>query len=287
MSPLVLILLSVSAATAVYYLVEPIRNTLQRNVFRQREHVSRELEQMFILVSVEGLQKIKWGLALALAGLALFLTWEATPPGPLLAAILAAVVAYWIPELAILVLRHRRRKAFSNQLVDGLVLMANGLRSGFVLPQAIQMLVEEMPAPISQEFRLVQEELRLGVDLDQALENCVTRTQDQDLALVVTAIKITRQLGGNLPEVFDRIVAMVRDRKVIQGKAEALTAEGRLQALVVGLLPVVFAFLLIKLNPEMMELMWKTLPGFLALLLALVLDVVGYLWVRKLSQIKY
>jgi tight adherence protein B len=222
-----------------------------------------------------------------LAALGFFLTWEATPPGPLVVAILAALVAYWIPELAILMMRHRRRKAFSNQLVDGLVLMSNGLRSGFVLPQAIQMLVEEMPAPISQEFRLVQEELRLGVDLDQALENCVTRTQDQDLALVVTAIKITRQLGGNLPEVFDRIVATVRDRKVLQGKAEALTAEGRLQALVVGLLPAVFAFLLIKLNPEMMELMWKTFPGFLALLLAIVLDVVGYLWVRKLSQIKY
>ncbi len=287
MLPLLLVLLAGSAATAIYFLVDPVRESLQRNVFRQREHVARELEQMFIFISVDGLQALKWTGALVVAGLTLLISWEAPPPGPLIAAGLMALAAYWLPELVILVLRARRRKTFSNQLMDGLVLMANGLRSGFVLPQAIQMLVEEMPAPISQEFRLVQEEVRVGVDLDKALENCVSRTRDPDLELVVTAIKITRQLGGNLPEVFDRIVAMVRDRRVLQGKAYALTAEGRMQATVVGLLPVAFTILLVRINPEMMSLMWKTVPGFLLLLLATVLDVVGYLWVRRLSHIKY
>lgn len=287
MIPILISLLAASTAVAVYFLFEPIRRSLEKNVFRQRAHVARELEQMFFFVSVDSLQTLKWVLAGSLAVGTLVLTWEVEPPGPLVAALAAAVTAYWLPELGLLILRERRRKAFSLQLVDGLVLMANGMRSGFVMPQAIQMLVDEMPAPISQEFRLVQEEVRLGVDLDQALENCATRTRDDDLALVVTAIKITRQLGGDLPEVFDRIVAMVRDRKVLQGKAHALTAEGRMQATVVGLLPVAFAFLLFRFNPELMSVMWTTVPGFAALAVAMILDVVGYLWVLKLSRIQY
>jgi tight adherence protein B len=149
------------------------------------------------------------------------------------------------------------------------------------------MLIEEMPAPLSQEFELVRREYRVGVDLDVALRNCVSRTKDEDLDLVVTAIQITRQLGGNLAEVFDRIVAMVRDRKILAGKADALTSEGKLQAVVVGLLPYGFLFAMIKVNPELMRLMWTTLPGFIALLLVIILDVVGYLWVRKVANVEY
>ena len=260
---------------------------MQRNVFRQKAHVARELEEMFIFISVDGLQKIKWILALVVAGIGLVLAWEAKPPAPILAAVLLGAVAYWGPEIFIIFLRHRRRAAFSEQLVDGLVLMANGLRSGFTLQQSVDMLIEEMPAPLSQEFELVRREYRVGVDLDVALRNCVSRTKDEDLDLVVTAIQITRQLGGNLAEVFDRIVAMVRDRKILAGKADALTSEGKLQAVVVGLLPYGFLFAMIKVNPELMRLMWTTLPGFIALLLVIILDVVGYLWVRKVANVEY
>jgi len=172
-------------------------------------------------------------------------------------------------------------------LVDGLVMMANGLRAGFNLQQAVDMLIEEMPAPISQEFELVRREWRIGVDVDQALRNCVNRTKDEDLDLVVSAIQITRQLGGNMAEVFDRIVAMVRERKILHGKAEALTSEGKLQAVVVGLLPYGFLFFMVKINPQMMSLMWTTVPGFLMLCAVIVLDVVGYLWVRKVATIEY
>ena len=149
------------------------------------------------------------------------------------------------------------------------------------------MLIEEMPAPMSQEFELVRREFRVGVDLDVALKNCVNRTADEDLDLVVTAVEITRQLGGNLAEVFDRIVAMVRDRKILAGKADALTSEGKMQALVVGLLPYAFMFAMAKVNPELMRLMWTTLPGFGCLLLVIALDVSGYLWVRKVATVEY
>ncbi|MDR3457088.1 MAG: type II secretion system F family protein [Verrucomicrobiae bacterium] len=284
---LILILVFGAVGTGFYFLYQPAQAAMQKNVFRQKEHVAHELEEMFIFISVDSLQKIKWSLSMVVAGVGLILTWEAKPPAPLIAAALLGIIAYWGPELFIIYLRKKRRAAFSQQLVDGLVLMSNGLRSGFTLQQAIDMLIEEMPAPISQEFELVRREFKLGVDLDVALRNCVNRTKDEDLDLVVTAIQITRQLGGNLAEVFDRIVAMVRERKILAGKADALTSEGKLQALVVGLLPYGFLFAMIKVNPDMMRIMWTTFPGFIALLLVIILDTVGYLWVRKVANVEY
>jgi tight adherence protein B len=284
---LVLIAFIVAAAVAAPFVYLPVWSALQRSVFRQKENVARELEDMFIFISVDRLQQLKWTLSLALAIAGLIGSWSATPPAPLLVAVAFGALGYWAPEIFIIFLRRRRRAAFSEQLVDGLVLMANGLRAGFNLQQAVDMMIEEMPAPISQEFDLVRREWKMGVNVDQALRNCVTRTQDPDLDLVVTAVQITRQLGGNLAEVFDRIVAMVRDRKILAGKAEALTSEGRLQAVVVGLLPYGFLFCMIKINPQLMRLMWTTLPGFCLLVLVILLDVVGYLWVRKVSNVEF
>jgi len=286
---LYLILLFVFAAAGIsfYYLYQPVQAALQRNVFRQKAHVARELEEMFIFISVDGLQKIKWSLAMVVAGIGFLLAWDATPPAPLIAAAALGAMAYWGPEIFIIFLRKRRRADFGEQLVDGLVLMANGLRSGFTLQQAIDMLIEEMPAPISQEFELVRREYRVGVDLDIALKNCVARTKDEDLELVVTAIQITRQLGGNLAEVFSRIVAMVRERKILKGKADALTSEGKMQAVVVGLLPYGFMFAMIKVNPDLMRLMWTTFPGIVCLVAVILLDVLGYLWVRKIANVEY
>jgi tight adherence protein B len=286
---LYLILLGVFVAVgcAIYFVSGPIQDAMKRNVFRQKEHVARELEQMFIFISVDGLQRIKWSIAVVLAGIGLIFAWDFAPPGPIVFSFILGVIGYWAPEIFIIFLRRRRRAAFSEQLVDGLVMMSNGMRSGFTLQQAIDMLIEEMPAPLSQEFDLVRREYRVGVDLDVALKNCVERTKDEDLGLVVTAIQITRQLGGNLAEVFDKIVGMVRERKILHGKAEALTSEGKMQAAVVGLLPYGFLFAMIKVNPDLMRLMWTTLPGIIALIFVILLDVVGYLWVRKVATIEY
>ena len=286
---LYLILLGVFVAVccAIYFVSGPIQDAMKRNVFRQKEHVAHELEQMFIFISVDGLQRIKWSIAVVLAGVGLIFAWDFAPPGPIVIAIVVGAVGYWAPEIFILFLRRRRRAAFSEQLVDALVMMSNGMRSGFTLQQAIDMLIEEMPAPLSQEFDLVRREYKVGVDLDVALRNCVERTKDEDLGLVVIAIQITRQLGGNLAEVFDKIVNMVRERKILHGKADALTSEGKMQAAVVGLLPYGFLFAMIKVNPDLMRLMWTTLPGVIALLFVVILDVVGYLWVRKVASIEY
>src|SRR5262249_54954185 len=148
---LYVILFAVFVATGIafYFLIQPLRDFLQRSVFRQKDRVARELEEMFILISVENLQTIKSIVALTLAGIALVLTWEAKRLFPFLVGAVCGVAGYWAPEIVIIVMRRKRRERFSEQLVDGMVLMGNGLRAGFTLLQAIDMLVEEMPAPIS------------------------------------------------------------------------------------------------------------------------------------------
>jgi len=184
-------------------------------------------------------------------------------------------------------MKRKRLKQFSEQLVDGLVLLSNGIRAGFSLQQALEMLVEESKPPISQEFALVMRQYQLGMDIDEALLRCVARTEDEDLGLAVTAVMITRQVGGNLAEIFDRIVSMIRDRKMLDGKVEALTSQGKLQALVVALIPYILGAVVAKINPEMMKLMWTTIPGFIALGTVILLDTIGYLWVLKLTKVDY
>src|SRR5438105_102641 len=136
---LILLFVVAAVATAFYFLSQPLRDLLVQNLFRQRERVGRDLEEMFILISVEKLQQIKLGVAGGLAVVALLLTWEAKPPFPMIVAGVAAVLGYWTPELVIMYMRRKRRAAFSEQLVDGLVLMGNGLRAGFTLQQAMDM----------------------------------------------------------------------------------------------------------------------------------------------------
>lgn len=283
----VLIIAFLSIAVAFYLVYVPMKAGLDQAAERQKQEVAKKLDEMFIFIPLEQLGIIKIVGAVVLGGVLFLITYNMAEPGPYVCAGLGALLGFYSPEMYIAWLKRRRRRQFAEQLVDGLVLMANGLRAGFSLQQAIEMLVEEMKPPISQEFELVLSEFRMGVDLEKALQNCVKRTQDADLELAVIAMSITRQLGGNIAEIFDRIVAMVRSRKILEGKVEALTAQGRLQAAVVGLLPYVFGFMLTKIQPELVSLLWTTVPGFICLGLVVVLDTVGYFWVLKVSKVKY
>ncbi|MCE9614445.1 MAG: type II secretion system F family protein [Lentisphaerae bacterium] len=284
---LVLLLAFVAVVVAFYLVYVPMKNNVAQSVERRKASVARQLDEMFIFIPVEHLPVIKLASAAAVGLIIFLLVYGSKPPAPLVAAGVGAIIGYYGPELLIAFLRKQRRKQFAEQLVDGLVLLSNGLRAGFSLQQALEMLVEESRPPLSQEFELVLSEFKVGVDLDKSLENCAKRTRDADLELAIIAVSITRQMGGNIAEIFDRIVSMVRARKLLEGKVESLTAQGRLQATVVALLPYVFGFFVTKINPELMRLLWTTIPGFLALVAVVVLDLAGYFWVRKVADVRY
>ena len=273
--------------TTVFLIFVPIRNILKRAAEESRREMTRKLDDMFLFIPVAHLHSAKMATSAILTIGSFLLCFNLPGLTAYAVAAVAGAAGFYSPELLVRYMNIRRRRIFADQLVDALIMLSNGLRAGFTLQQAIEMVAEESKPPVSQEFELVLREFRFGVDLETAMINCATRVKNDDLSIAVTAISICRQVGGNLAEVFDRIVAMVRDRKLIEGKVDALTSQGRLQAIIVALLPWVFAFFCARINPELMKLLWTTIPGILAAALAILMDIAGYFWVRKLATIRY
>jgi tight adherence protein B len=170
--------------------------------------------------------------------------------------------------------------------VDALMNVSNALRSGFSLPQAFELIQREMDAPISQEFRLLNQETRVGVPMEQALEHSAARMPSEDLDLVVTAILVSQEVGGSLAEVMDNIAKTIRERHTLEGKVRALTSQGRIQAVILCLVPIVLGFAINWLNPGLFEPMIRTPLGWVLFGVIAFLEIVGLLIVRKIVTIQ-
>jgi len=199
--------------------------------------------------------------------------------------LIAGGLALNSPRLILVVLRRRRLQRFSLQLVDALLTMSNALRAGFSILQAFESVVKEGLNPIAQEFGVFLQQTRLGVRFEDALESLDRRVGSEDLTLMVTAIITARQTGGNLTEVFERIASTIRERMRVQGRIRSLTAQGRLQGLVVGAMPILLGFALTALDPQMMMAFFSSMPGMMMLVLIGILELIGALLIRKIVNI--
>ena len=171
-----------------------------------------------------------------------------------LLAVVGGLVGFFIPPIYVNQAKKRRLKSFDNQLGDMLNLMVNGLRAGFSTLQAMEAVSHEMPAPISDEFRRVVQEMQLGIPMEEALEHLMRRIKSDDLDLVVTAMNVQREVGGNLAEILDVISFTIRERVRIKGEISALTAQGRATAWVISALPIALVGLLFLVNrPYIMQ----------------------------------
>ncbi len=192
-----------------------------------------------------------------------------------------ALLPRWLYRTA----RRQRLRAFDAQLPDGLLLMAGALRAGVGLGSALQQLVVRTGGPLGQEFTLVLREQRLGVSMDDALAHLGRRVPTDSSTLMVSALRIAGDTGGALAETLERTAATVRARQQMEGKIDALTAQGRLQAWVVGALPLVLLAVLQRMEPRAMALMWTTPAGWAALTLVAVLLVLGVVLIRRIVAI--
>ncbi len=180
----------------------------------------------------------------------------------------------------------RRLKLFGSQLPDAISIISNSLKSGYSLLQAMDMISQELPPPMSREFKQVVRECRLNVALEDALANLLHRVKSRDLEIMVTAVLIQKQVGGNLAEVLDNINTTIRDRIRILGEVRTLTAQGKISGMVISLIPVGLAFLLYLLNPAYMRPLFVQPLGQAILGVALVLQVIGVLIVRRMINIE-
>jgi tight adherence protein B len=180
-----------------------------------------------------------------------------------------------------------RRRAFAEQLPDALALMSNALRSGHSFLQAAELCGEELPDPAGGEWRRVLQETRVNIALEDALANLLLRVGGDDLDLVVTAVLIQRQVGGNLAEVLDRIAETLRQRVRLRGEVRALTAQGRLSGWIVGALPGGLLVLIGVLNPAYLGPLLAPGLGRILLGTAAVLEGIGALLIRRLVNLEY
>lgn len=165
-------------------------------------------------------------------------------------AIISMAFGAYLPQIYVKFAQGRRLKRFDNQLGDMLNLMVNGLRAGFSTLQAMEAVSRELPSPISEEFRRVVQEMQLGLPMEDALNHLLRRINSEDLDLVITAINVQREVGGNLAEILDVISYTIRERVRIKGEISALTAQGRATAWVIAALPILLVLLLFLLNRE-------------------------------------
>jgi tight adherence protein B len=220
---------------------------------------------------------------LMLMGLGGAATWMLT--GSVIVSIPAFIVLAFAPRAIYAWMRQRRLRKFDEQLPDALMMLAGGMRAGVGFSSAIQQLVAETPAPLGQEFTLVLREQRLGVTLDQSLNNLVRRVPTQAATLIVSAMRIASSTGGGLAETLERTSHTIRSRLQMEGKIDALTAQGKLQAWVVGLLPMLMMAVLDKMEPQAMSHLWNTRLGWGVLAVIAFLEIMGVYVIRRIVAI--
>ena len=186
-------------------------------------------------------------------------------------------LAKWLDE--------RRRRKFNEQLPEALATMSNALRAGFSIAQAFDSVVEIGDTPIAEEFAILQQQLRIGMTFEAALDSMSQRVGSEDLTLVTTAILISRKTGGNVTEIFDKISNTIRGRMRVERKVRTLTAQGRLQGLIVSLMPILLGTAMTVIKPKMMIPFFTSMVGVISLVAMTVLITLGWMMIRKIVKI--
>ena len=180
----------------------------------------------------------------------------------------------------------KRLKAFLYQMADCLTLVSNSLRAGFSFLQTIEIISKEMKPPVSTEFARVLRETNLGKPLDRALTEMDRRVGSPDFSLIVTAVLIQQQVGGNLADIIDIIRDTILDRIRLRGEIKTLTAQGRMAGMILAALPIAMGLFMYIMSPEYMRPLLTTRIGQIAIGVALVMEVIGFFIIHKIVDIK-
>ncbi len=278
-----------AALFATFVIIDFITYTSNQYKDKFDEEIAVDLDDLFLQMPPSKI----FDLSLALGGIVSLLTifvvgfsgesWSWTKVG--IFTFILGGGAFILPRVYLKFLRKKRLKEFNIQLEDALTSMSSALKAGFSINQAIEVIVNERKKPISVEFRLLVQELRLGIPLEDALQNMVDRIQSEDFELVATAIATARETGGELTVTLERLASMIRERMRIKGKLDAMTAQGKIQAYVIGGMPFLFMFVLTYVAPDMMSAFFNNLIGIIAIIGAGVWTIIGFFVIRKITTI--
>ncbi len=276
----ILLLMFASIGFLAYQFIPSFMQRYSQTQRVRMEKASKQLHQMFIFTEKRRLLSIFMVTPLALGALGFLLLRN--PIG----ALLGAGLGLLLPRIWIKYMSVRRQKDFSSQMVDGLMLLSSSLRAGMSLNQALEVLVEEMPPPISDEFALVVKENQMGVALQDCLVHLKQRMPIDDLDLIIAAIGISRETGGDLTEIFGQLVFTMREKKKLEGRVKALTVQGRLQGIIMGILPIAFGIFIYFVNPRNFQIMLEDNVGQALLMWAVISELIGIILIKKLSRVE-
>lgn len=269
----------------VYFTADRIIDWLHRRSLGQREEVLLYLERMFVETDRKKVTLAMISVSFGLGALFFLICWPHVWVGTIFGA--AITISLWsVPKLLIQILWERRCSAFVNQMVDGMVLMANGVKSGLSVQQCMERVVENLPNPISQEFGLVLSQMRVGRSMAEALNELGMRIPRPDVQMFVTSVNILQETGGNMAETFQTITYTVRERQKIEKKIEAMTAQGISQGVIVTMVPFFLLGMFYILDPNYVSPLFTTALGLVALVFMVGLQVIGGLMIRKIVTIK-
>lgn len=249
-----------------------------------RDYLAEKLQLMMIEVPPEKILLYQVSLMLGLGGMVFILCLPNLAVGAFFGAVMMGI-AWVMPKPVVNMMYQRRVTKFVEQMVDGLGLMSNGMRSGLSVAQAMSLVAQEMPNPIQQEFTLILSQNKLGVSLEEAFVNLSKRMVADEVEMFVTAVNILKETGGNLAETFDTITTLIRERIKVENKIKAMTAQAFYQGVILMCVPPFMAVTMSQSDPDLMKPMFTHPIGWAALTLVVVLEIVAFVVIKKVTKI--
>lgn len=276
---IIIVCLFISLTLITYALLKSTEKKVRAHQIKLIHRWSKDFSKLFIFVNSQTIVWLYFTSLIFLPALVLIIFKE------YLFAVISAILVAAIPSYIIKCAKKRRLVEFDEQFPDSLMQISGSLKSGSSLLNAIELLSENSIGPVAQEYGLVVREYRMGTNVEQALRNIEKRVPSSHLGLMVTTTTIAQETGGNLAQSLERLAASSRQQILIDKKIKALTSQGKLQGIVIGLLPVVIGLILSQIEPKAMAALFQTWLGYGTLILVISLETLGLYFIKKVVSI--
>ncbi|WP_374351298.1 type II secretion system F family protein [Chitinimonas sp.] len=264
---------------AAWLLFTLVQHYLDRQKAQIEQTTATTLADMFIFLDPQQMFRYNVAITIALP----IVVWLFTDNPVFTGAALISTI--FMPKWYVGYLSRKRLKNLEQQLPDALLMISGAMRAGASLNVALESMVRESRPPVSQEFELMLREQRLGVDFDTALQNIERRNPQPDFQLVIAAMRISKEVGGNLAEILESLASTLRQKAVMEGKIRSLTAQGKAQGVIMTGLPLLMIVALRAIEPAAMAPLFNTWIGWITLSIITVMELVGYWFIRKITNI--
>lgn len=268
-----------------YSLADKVYAFLYKKTVGSREEILELLDKMYVDIEEKKLTMLLVLVSFGLGFAVFLLTWPHLLVGFFIGSIV--VIAGWVlPKLFVNMAWDRRCNQLTDQMVDGLTIMGNSVKAGQSLTQALERVVENTTGPLAQEFNLILNKIRLGMAVEEALNEFGERIPRPDVQMFVTSVNILKETGGNLAETFQTIVLTIRERQKVEKKIQALTAQGTMQAVIISLVPFVLMVVFLMVDPNYIMPLFTRPLGWFILVVMLGLQTIGLVVMKKIVSIK-